>query len=445
MSAWRLASLISSLIGARMAGAVFGLLIQLVLARTFMPADVGLVLLAMSLTAFVSLVITAGYPALGVTYLARYQTLGRRNLVLAFFAAARRDMAVLSLIVFGGIAAAEAFLPLPESMREAFLYGAIAALPLALIRLNNVAANSLRRFTLSYFPDFVLRPGLLLVFIAILALVWGGLSIRYVLWGFVAITTAVAIGQSWMLGRDGALAGLRRRNARDIAHFYRYRAAALVLVALVTIAYADIVTLITGLVLPPEEVAILGMAIRIAALGGFVSLSLQHFVIRDLTTALARGTPAEVQALLARTNVAGTSLMIVAIAGAAVLGGPVLSVFGPEYAAGKWALVMFLVSQAMRAASGMNAHLLSLDGHQARTASMCLASIVVLVSAAAVLAPRFGIEGVAAAAIAADLFWAVSLGVLARRFSRVPGDLMGTISFKLRSMLPQASAPARPE
>jgi O-antigen/teichoic acid export membrane protein len=430
MSVWRMASLISSLVGARMAGAVLGLAIQILLARTFMPADVGVALLAMSLTAFLSLVITGGYPALGLTYVARYHTLGRRGLVNAFFAAARRDMAVLSLLVFAMIAAAETFLPLPESMREALFYGAMAALPLALMRLNNVAANSLRRFVLSYVPDFVVRPGLLLLFVGLLTFGWGGLSIGYVLWGFVAITLAVAAAQSWLLGGDGALAGLGTPARHWGARFYRRRAGALVLVAMVSVAYADIVTLVSGFYLSAGEVAVLGMAIKIAALGGFVSQSLQQFAIRDLTAALARGTSADVRALLARTNIAGAALMVVAVIAAIPLGGPVLSIFGPQYTAGKWALVMFLVSQLLRAASGMNAHLLSLEGHQARTASMCFVSMMVLISASALLAPRFGIEGVAAAVIAADLFWAVALGVMARRLAGISGDLLGAFSTK---------------
>src|SRR5437773_4728656 len=191
MTVWRLASLISSLVGARMMGAIFGFAVQILLARIFIPADVGVALLAMSISAFLSLIITGGYPALGLTYLARYHTLGRRNLINAFFALARRDMVVLSLLAVAMVVAAEVFLPLPESMRKALLYGGIAALPLALMRLNNIAANSVRRFALSYVPDFVARPALLLLLVGIMAIGWSRLSIGYVLWGFVAIAFAV--------------------------------------------------------------------------------------------------------------------------------------------------------------------------------------------------------------------------------------------------------------
>jgi O-antigen/teichoic acid export membrane protein len=428
MSIWRFASLISSLVGARLAGAAFGLGIQLALARMFPPADVGVTLLAMSVAAFLSLIVAGGYPTLGLTYLARYQTLNRRGLIRSFLAIARRDMAFLASIGALAIGAAILFLPMSESMRVALFYGGIAALPLALMRLNNVAANALRRFSLSYIPDFVARPGLLLALIAVLAVVQRSPSIDDVLWGFIAVTFVVTALQSGLLGRDSAFGGLGEPVRLTGARIYRWRAGALVLVALVSVAYADLITLIAGLFLPPDQVAVLGMAIKIAALVGFVSQSLQQFVIRDLTAALARGTPAEVRALLARTNIAGTSLMMLATLAAVPLGAYVLAMFGPEYVSGQWALVMFLLSQAIRAASGMNAHLLSLEGYQARTASMCFASVVVLVSASALLAPRFGIEGVAVAVIAADLVWAVALGVMARRLAGVSGDLLGAIS-----------------
>ena len=96
---------------------------------------------------------------------------------------------------------------------------------------------------------------------------------------------------------------------------------------------------------------------------------------------------------------------------------------------------MFLVSQMLRAASGMNAHLLSLDGHQGRTAWMCFVSVMVLVAVAALLAPYFGVEGVAAAVIAADLVWAVALGIMARRLAGIPGDLLGAFTMKLAPTL----------
>lgn len=424
MSIWRFVSLLSSLIGTRVAGAAFGLASQILLARAFAPSDVGIAFLALSAMAFISLVMTAGYPALAVTYLARYQTLGRKSLIAGFLAAARRDTLIFSLIAYAALALAYVALPLSDEVKTGLVFGAIAAIPYALVRLNNSAANALRRFSLSYVPDFMLRPALLLAFIIFMIAALPHYTIAYVLWAIAAIALAVAILQAVLLGKDGATANLGAAHRPGLAKFFRGRALSLAIVGIVSAAFADIVTLIAGLLLPASDIAVLGVAIRLAALAGFVTQASQQFVMRDLTAAMARGTDAEVGALLFRTNAVALAVMCGAILGSIALGDRVLAVFGQEYRAGHWALVLFMVSQTVRAASGMNGHLLSLGGHQMRTAGVCLVAVLVLAGGTALLAPQYGVNGVAMAAIAADAVWAASLAVLAAKLTGRRGDIL---------------------
>jgi O-antigen/teichoic acid export membrane protein len=432
MPLWRFVSLLSSLIGARVAGAAFGLASQVLLARVFAPSDVGVAFLAMSAMAFISLLMTAGYPALGVTYLARYHTLGRKALVAGFFAAARRDALMLSIIVYAGLVLAYFILPMSDEVKTGLVFGGIAAIPYALMRLNNSAANALRRYSLSYVPDFMLRPALLLLFIGFMVLALPHYTIAYVLWAIVAITLAAAGLQAILLGKDGAVAGLGEAPQPGMAKLLKYRAMPLVIVGVVAAAFADIVTLLAGFFLPASEIAVLGVAIRLAALAGFVTQASQQFVMRDLTAAIARGTKTEVDALLLKTNGVALSVMCGAILSAVVLGDKVLGVFGEEYQAGQWPLVLFMVSQTIRAASGMNGHLLSLSGHQTRTAGVCLVAVTILAAGIAALAPHFGVTGVAVAAIAADAVWAFSLAVLAGKLAGRRGDILAAVPLRLK-------------
>src|SRR3954465_9700969 len=105
-SFWLIIMPVFGLMGARLAGAGFGFLSQIVLARAFVPHDVGVAFLAISVTSFVSLLVTCGYHTIALTYLARFQAFGRRGLVWAFLHAARRDMvlaavALVALAVLG--------------------------------------------------------------------------------------------------------------------------------------------------------------------------------------------------------------------------------------------------------------------------------------------------------------------------------------------------------
>jgi O-antigen/teichoic acid export membrane protein len=429
MSARQLITRFFGVVGARAAAAAFGLLSQLALARVFSPADVGIFLLTTSIMAFGSLLMTGGYPALGLTYLARYQSLARKTLVVAFHAAALRTTLILTVIM-AVLAAIAYFMPAFEHLRPAILFGALAAPGQALIRLNNSAANSLRRFDLSFIPDFVLRGGFLFAAIISIIAITHAPEIVWILWAIVASTYAAALIQAVLLGRSGVLPKVFSIQKRSLASFYRLRAAALLVGAFVAVAFAEIVTLVAGLLLPPADVAVVGIAVRLASIAGFVVQTMQVIAIPDLTDTMTKGTREAADRLMWRTSLVNFAMMVSAILVALVLGDWVLSLFGPDYRAGKWLLILFLLSQTVRSAGTMNNHLLSLSGHQTRTAIVCGISLIVLFGVAAGLTPHLGINGVGCAALAAECVWALGLAVSAQALTGRRGDLLAPISLK---------------
>ncbi|MBK1866163.1 lipopolysaccharide biosynthesis protein [Aestuariivirga sp. YIM B02566] len=418
-----------SAVGARAAAAAFGLLSQLALARVFSPADVGIFLLTMSVMAFASLLMTGGYPALGFTYLARYQSLARKSLVAAFHAAALRTTLALS-VVMAFLSVIAYLIPALEHMRPAILYGALAAPGLALIRLNNAAANSLRRFDLSFIPDFMLRSGFLLAAIIAIITFAHPPQMVWVLWAIVISTYVAAAIQALLLGRSGVVAKVFSAQRRSLAPFYRIRAAALLVGAFVSFTFAEIVTLVAGLLLPTHDVAVVGIAVRLAAIAGFVVQTMQLIAIPDLTDTMARGTREAADRLMRRTNLVNFALMVAAVLVTLVLGDWVLSLFGPDYLAGKWALVLFLLCQTIRSAGTMNNHLLSLGGYQTRTAIVCAVALAVLLGAAACLTPYLGLMGIGWAALIAECVWAIGLAMAAQSLTGRRGDLLAGFAFR---------------
>lgn len=431
MSAKKLITRLFGVVGARAAAAAFGLLSQLALARVFSPADVGIFLLTTSIMAFASLLITGGYTALGFTYLARYQSLARKTLVAAFHAAALRTTLAMT-IVMAGLAAAAYYTPAFADLRPAILFGALAAPGQALIRLNNAAANSLRRFDLSFVPDFVLRGGFL--FAAIIAIIAFAQhpQMDWILWAIVASTYAAALIQAALLGRSGVVAKIFSAQRHNLAGIYWPRAAALLVGAFVSYTFAEIVTLVAGVLMPPADVAVVGIAVRLASIAGFVVQTMQVIAIPDLTDTMTKGTPAAADQLMRRTNLVNFALMMAAILVTLVLGDWVLALFGPDYQAGKWVLILFLFSQTVRSAGAMNNHLLSLRGYQSRTAIVCGSALIVLLGAAAGLIPYLGINGMGWAALAAECVWAVGLAVSAQSLTGRRGDLLAGIGVRAR-------------
>ena len=211
---------------------------------------------------------------------------------------------------------------------------------------------------------------------------------------------------------------------RSLSAFYRLRAGALLVGAFVSVAFAEIVTLVAGLLLLPAEVAVVGIAVRLASIAGFVVQTMQVIAIPDLTDTMTRGTRDAADRLMRRTNLANFALMMMAVLATLVVGDWVLALFGPEYQAGKWLLVMFLFSQTVRSAGTMNNYLLSLGGHQSRSAIVSAISLVVLFAAAAGLTPYLGIDGMGWATLAAECVWAIGLALSAQSLTGRRGDLL---------------------
>jgi O-antigen/teichoic acid export membrane protein len=428
MSLWRTILLAINLVGARFGGAAISLASQVLLARLLTRDEVGIVFMGMSAAAFLSLVVTAGYPQLAITNLPRYYTLGRERLVKSFHAAFWADGLWMSLATFAVAAISYVWLPLSDGLKTAILFGCLSAPASALIRMNSAVANSKRLYTLSYVPDFLYRPGLLLAFL-IVAWVWRiTLSVNVVLVIFVLANTAVAVLQAWQLGRDGAFQGMGGHAIRKLTNLLRGRALPLVIVGSVAVAFSDIVTVIGGLFLPERDVAIVGVTIRLAALAGFITQATQQFILPDLTDAMAKGTRADVNRLLLRINMVALTAILACIGGASVFGGLVLKIYGPAYADGYWPLLIFMVSQAFRAGSGMNQHLLSLAGYQLKTAGACALAMMTLVSCTMLLTPVWGVTGLAAAVVISDALWAALLSLQSQRLTGRRGDILGLLT-----------------
>ena len=423
MSLWRMILTAVNLVGLRFGGAAIGLVSQILLARLLLPAEVGVVFMGLSAASLISLLMTAGYPPLTMTLLPRYYTLGRNTLVKAVHRTVWREWlkatAVLALVIL----AAWAWLPLNDGLRMALLFGLIMSPAASLIRVSSSVANSQRRFTLSYVPDFLFRPGLLMIFLLAAWAAGTRPPVDGVLWAAVAITTGVALVQTIVLGR-AALPDSLRAGRHDLAPRLRGRAYSLVVVNGVAAAFADIVTRVGGLVLHPSEVAELGIAIRLAAIAGFVIQATQNFVLPDLLAAVTRGERQTARTLLFRINIISLTAIGGCTLGAIFFGPLFLSIFGDQYHGAHWPLVLFMVSQLFRAAGGMNHHLLSIDGYQARSASSCIFALAVLVAGASLLAPRLGVTGLAIAVLVADLCWAAALGFQAQRYSGFRGDIL---------------------
>jgi O-antigen/teichoic acid export membrane protein len=419
-----LISLVAGVVGARFLGAFLGLGTQIILTRLFLPAEVGLILFGMSAASLISLLVSGGYPAFAFTKLPQLLATNRISAVKAVHGAFMRST-LLAWIVFSCVAALViAFVPLQNGLPVALVMGCIAALPSSLIRYNSAIANTLRRFSLSYMPDFIVRPSLLLAYLGV-AKLWGvNLTVTHVLAAFVAMIFAIAVYLAFALGNDAVALSNWSDTRPRLSAALRRPAFAMLIVATITTAFADLVTMIGGFLLPSVDVALLGVTIRLASIAAFVIQATQQFVLPDLTKAMAARDGAQADALMLKMNVISIATLLAGLAAAFVLGKMVLGIFGTEYVQGYGLLMLLLLAQAVRALGGMNQHLLSLAGKQMQTAGACLTAVIILVAVSTSLAKGYGATGVGYAVLTCELVWAIYLATLCRRLTGSRGDLL---------------------
>ncbi len=170
----RIAGLLLSAVGVRLAGAGIGLVLQIVLARSLSPTEMGGWFLIMSLASFAGLLISAGYPTLGLAVLARYHARGQLRMADQFMQQAAYDIGKYALLLALPAIAFLLMAPVSDVTRLAVIAGLVVAPATAIIRLNGSAANAMRRYMQTIVPDFIGKSLLLLGFVALYVMATGG-------------------------------------------------------------------------------------------------------------------------------------------------------------------------------------------------------------------------------------------------------------------------------
>jgi O-antigen/teichoic acid export membrane protein len=183
------------------------------------------------------------------------------------------------------------------------------------------------------------------------------------------------------------------------------------------------VILVSGFVLPERDVAVVGIAMRLAAIAGFVLQAGQMLVVTDFTQALVRREEVEALSLLKRINYTTIAIALAGLLGTLVLGDFVLGLFGEVYRQGKWLLVLFMIGQSLRAMGGMNQQILSINGFQLRTAGVCVLTLLMLVGLSVVLCRILGPIGIGYAVVGAEIMWLIALALQAQKLCGRRGDL----------------------
>ncbi len=387
---------------ARVGGTGIGFLIQLALVRLMTPTDYGILVIALSLAAVLSIFCAFGFPSVAARFVAAYQTSGERAKTRGFLRSALLHLFVSAAVIGGGavgllwgfdIVAAEHRLPL--------LLACFIAPVLAVMRLGGALSNTARRFYLTYLPDVTLRPlflvgGLLAVFFVAQPLTTANVLIVHLGAAFISCCALWAVLQPV---RQFDLKGIESAAEPRI---WRRAAVPMIFVTLLTSFLADIDVLLLSLLLSPEDVGLFSVCLRVMLLVEFGLQTVFQMMTPDLAEAQAREDRASMEAAIRRAQHVTACFALAAFLGVVVLGEAVLWLFGERFTAGYQTLILLVLGQAVRAMFGPVTQVLTVAGAQMRSLASYGVASVALVLGNTLLVPIMGIEG-AAAVLAASM------------------------------------------
>lgn len=395
----------SPLMLARLLGAGAGFLTQLILARVLPPEDLGIFFAATSFAAMAGLAVTQGYPGVAQRFITRYQERGRQRLLQGFVGQAERETILVTLTAVAAIAGCSIAWPgAAFDSRVVIAATALGVASASSFTLYGAFASAQRRFFVAQLPETLIRPVLFFPSVLILAAVAAGdLGAGAVTSLYTAISALLALTQ-YAIWSPQRFASKAIGNSR-IARRWRREGVTLTLAILFATSFADLAILFASPFLGAAALAPFGVALKISLLVGFAVQIAHQVALPDLAEANERRdvsgiTRALFQATVFPSLVTGGCLFASLLAGEWLLG-----LFGPEYIAAKWPLVILLAAQLLRALAGPAQSLLMLKGAQGTNAAICVACSAILLLSDAALIPPLGLVGASIAVFITVAIW----------------------------------------
>jgi len=302
-----------------------------------------------------------------------------------------------------------------EMLRRTLLWG-VWLIPLrALIGIRSAALRGLRHVLAGIVPDQIVRPTLLVAFMSLALLVPAfELSPASAMGLTVLSALLVFLLGAWLLYRA------RPASLVAVAPIYQPRVwlAAAWPMALTQgfeqiNRYADV--LLLGLLAVTADVGVYRVAVQGAMLVSLGLTALNMVAAPFITRLHAQGEQHKLQKLVHRTAQGALAFALPAVLGFAAFGEWLLvNLFGAEFSAAYWPLLILAVGQLLNAGFGPTGLLLNMTGHERDVTRVVAVAAGMNVLLNLALIPLFGVIGAAVATSVSLVFWNIRLWFVVR-------------------------------
>ena len=402
--------------GIRIASAAIAFASQVLLARWLGAYDFGVFTYVWVWVNVLGTLCAMGFSTSSVRFLAEYAKPRLHGLARGFLRFGRAISAGVGFAAaFAGIAVLHFFPQVAEDYYVKPMSIGFLALPaFAVTDFHDGVGRARSWIGLAFIPPYILRPLLLLVFIAAAAIIGLNCSATLAAAALTAATWITAITQ-FVLQHRRFTRDMPGEGARYKPRLWLGVSLPLLLLESFALLMMNIDILLLELFVTPDRIAVYFAAARTISFISFIHFAVSAVAIRRFALAYAERDAGRARAQLAKFR---NWTLWPSLAAAVVflgLGKFILALFGPEFPSA-WPVMFALVSGHLaRALAGPAESLLVVSGHQTYTAIVTGVTAALNIVLNLTLIPRYGLTGAGAATAAAFAFQALLLTLAARR------------------------------
>ncbi len=414
-------------------GAGLTSLAQLAIARLIGPRNYGIYSYVLAWTSVLAYLATLGFNVSLLRFVPAYRANGRLDLVRGVIRfALQRSLIAATLFGMIGAASVLLFSDHKQSGLETSIMLGMVAVPL--ITAYALGATLVRAFggvVSALLPERIVRDGLLLVLVALLAK--SGLrtvdapSVTLA----VVISSAITVGLVFITARKLEPPGLRQAKPTYASREWWFAVPPLMLITGLDVFVSRAGVLVLGWTNHIREAGIFALALNIAMLVGLSRIAVATMFSPTAADLYARGDRKGLQQLFARATLLSAIGAIVVAIPMMVIAEPFLSFFGEGYAAGAPIARVLILGYVFVALCGPQQNLLTMTGNEWAAATTMIAGAVANIVACAAGVAIYGPIGAAVGVALALSIWSVAMAVyIGKRLKIMPGLVFALLSIR---------------
>jgi O-antigen/teichoic acid export membrane protein len=374
-----------------------GFVLALVLSRLLGASGYGAYTFAFASASLLTAPAVLGLTPVLVRNVAAYKAQGRWAELRGILRRSNQTVFATSVVLAVGAAAgALVLVDAGGDFLRPFLVGLTLVPLLALSSVRIATLQALGHVVLGRLPETIVAPGAFLVLVVLAAFLPLELSATWAI-ALQAVATAVAFGVGVVLVRRLLPDAVTSARPKYETRIWARSALPLLFVSGLAAVNLQAGTVALGFATDSAEVGIYAVAVRIAALTGFLAVATVYALMPEIARLHATSAVGELDAVLRRSAqivlLLSTPLALAFIA----VPGFFLGIFGETFEAGETVLRILVLGELAKLAFGYASSALAMTGLEDEVLKGAVAGAISNVALLVALVPPFGAEGAAVA------------------------------------------------